>query len=141
MSGQDETQTVALQRPTNDDKKAWTVYWRTKGQPWRSEPEIDNERQKYLEGRRSIIPDAEKGIYPFKNVKLDRADVEWLLATHEKGKGPVDWSDKSQREREGLDLRGADLCDTDLSKLPLAKLRGSITYQEQKETTREQRRM
>jgi hypothetical protein len=52
-------------------------------------------------------------------VKLSRADVEWLLATHENGRGPVDWSDERQRKREGLDLGGANLCHTDLSHVPL----------------------
>lgn len=141
MSEQGETQIVTLQRPTNDDREAWKAYWESKGQLWRNEPEIDNERQMYLNERRMISPDIEKGIYPFKDIKLDRADVEWLLATPEKGEGPVNWNDKSQRERKGLDLRGADLRDADLSRLPLANLRGSMTYQEQAGTTREQRRM
>jgi Pentapeptide repeats (8 copies) len=43
-----------------------------------------------------------------------------LLATHENGRGPIDWSDESQRGRYGLDLRGADLRDAFLSYLPLA---------------------
>lgn len=98
-------------RPTSDDPQAWKAYWHAQGQSWRTEPEIDEERQKYLAERRASIADIEKGIYPFKDVepKLTRADIEWLLATHENGRGPVDWSDEGQREREGLDLRGADL--------------------------------
>ncbi len=55
-------------------------------------------------------------------MKLSRADVEWLLATHENGRGPVDWSDESQREREGLYLRGAFLHETSLRELPLARM-------------------
>jgi hypothetical protein len=43
---------------------------------WRTEPEIDEERRRYLVERRAIRPDIEKGIYPFKDEKLDRADVE-----------------------------------------------------------------
>src|SRR5438094_615688 len=81
--------------------------------------------------RRSITPDIEKGIYPFKGVepKLTRADIEWLLATHESGGiyGPVDLSDGRQREREGLDLRGAHLEGEDLNHLPLARIRGGLT--------------
>ena len=46
--------------------------------------------------------------------------MEWLLATHENGRGPVDQSDESQRERKGLDLRGTDLRDEELDGLPLA---------------------
>lgn len=112
------------QRPANHDKEAWKAYWEAQGQPWRTEPEIDAERQKYLAGRREINPDIEQGIYPFKDIKLNRADVEWLLATHENGRGPVDWSIESQRRRDGLDLRGAILTYVDLSHLPLACLCG-----------------
>ena len=107
----------------------WSKHWQNLGQTWRTEPEIDVERQKYLAERRAIVPDMEKGIYPFKDIKLSRADVEWLLATHENGRGPVNWSDESQREREGLDLRGADLRRTDLHGLPLAYLKGSSGIQ------------
>jgi uncharacterized protein YjbI with pentapeptide repeats len=91
-----------------------------------TEPEIDAERQKYLAERRSIAPDIERGIYPFKEIQLSRADVEWLLATHEDERGPVDWSDERQHGREGLDLRGADLREVDLSKLPLAAMIGGF---------------
>ena len=109
-----------LPRPANDDGKAWEAYWMAQEQTWRTEPEIDDVRQEYLAKRRSITPDIKKGIYPFKNIKLSRADVEWLLATHENGRGPIDWSDESQRQRRGLDLCGADLREADLSRLPLA---------------------
>ena len=120
MSDQDNGQVSTLQRPATDDPKAWQAYWEAQGWPWRTEPEIDVERQKYLAERRVIVPDIEQGIYPFKDIKLSRADVEWLLATHENGRGPVDWSDESQHARKGLDLRGADLHELDLSRLPLA---------------------
>jgi uncharacterized protein YjbI with pentapeptide repeats len=122
------TRISALQHPANDDKVKWQEHWEAQGQPWRIEPEIDPERQKYLAERRNITPDIEKGIYPFKGIKLGRADVEWLLATHESGgrRGPVEWSDESQREREGLDLRGADLRGEDLSRLPLARMVGGL---------------
>jgi hypothetical protein len=52
---------------------------------WRTEPEIDEERQRYLAARRSLPLHIEKGIYPFLGVMLDQADVEWLLVTHESG--------------------------------------------------------
>jgi uncharacterized protein YjbI with pentapeptide repeats len=51
-----------------------------------------------------------------------------LLATHEHGRGPIDWSDEQQHEREGLDLRGADLKQVDLRNLPLACMRGGLTW-------------
>lgn len=125
--------------PANADRGTWQAYWIAQGQSWRTEPEIDVKRQQELEAHRSIVPDIEKGIYPFKGVKLSRADVEWLLATHENGRGPVDWSDESQQEREGLDVRGADLFQVDLHNLPLARLRGGLTTKEWRSATEEQR--
>lgn len=64
------------QRPSSEDRTAWAGYWQEKSQPWRTEPEIDEELQKYLAERRAIPSDIEKGIYPFKDAKLSRADVE-----------------------------------------------------------------
>jgi uncharacterized protein YjbI with pentapeptide repeats len=123
-------QKTTPQRPVNDDKEAWKAYWKAQSQPWRTEPEIDEKRHLYLEERRNITPDIEQGIYPFGGIRLNRADVEWLLATHVNGRGPVYWNDESQREREGLDLRGADLSNVDLSGLPLSHLRGGLSWDE-----------
>ena len=57
-------------------------------------------------------------------IQLTRADIEWLLDTlGEDGgpfKGPIDWDQTEQRNRTGLDLRGARLNKLDLSDLPLA---------------------
>ncbi len=117
--------------PANDDCNAWRAYWQEHGQPWRTEPEIDPQRQKELDQGRGLVPDIKQGIYPFKGMKLSRADVEWLLATHENGQGPVDWSDESQRSRNGLDLRGTDLRHIDLQQLPLTRLRCGLTHDEQ----------
>ncbi len=47
------------------NKEEWGVRWREQGHPWRTEPEIDANRQKELSRHRAIIPDIEKGIYPF----------------------------------------------------------------------------
>ncbi len=130
MNGQNDIQAGVLQRPADDNKEAWIAYWKVQGQEWRTEPEIDAKRQKELTKRLAIVPDIKQGIYPFKNMKLSRADIEWLLATHESGRGPVDWSDESQRERKGLDVRGADLSQVNLNFLPLTGLRGSLTWNE-----------
>ena len=70
----------------------------------------------------------EKGLAPFKGIKLSRADIEWILATLENGRGPVEWSDKNQRRREGLDLRGADLCRENMLCLPLARTRAGLDW-------------
>src|SRR3989440_6630843 len=108
---------------------------------WRTEPEIDFERQEFLRQRLAVEADIQRGVYPFKDVKLGRADVEWLLIAHEEGRGPIDWNDGKQREVWGLDLRGADLCQVDLRNLPLTRTRGGLTREEWNPTTLEQRHM
>ncbi len=137
VSGQSEPSSLPSIRPSNDDRAAWLAYWQEQNQPWRTEPEISPERRAELEKRRALVPDIEKGIYPFKGMKLDRADVEWLLATHEGG--PVNWSNEKEREREGLDVRGADIQQADLRRLPLTRLRGGLTFDEGRKATEEQR--
>ena len=97
-------------------------------QPWRTEPEIAAERQEQLSRRLLTPPDIARGIYPFKGMKLTRADIEWLLVTHT-GRGA----------RQGLDLRGADLSYIDLHALPLAHLLGSLTRAQWDDSTEEQR--
>jgi uncharacterized protein YjbI with pentapeptide repeats len=119
----------------------WRTYWRALGQVWRTEPEIDAKRQDELARRRTIVPDIKQGIYPFKDIKLSRADIEWLLATHENGRGPVDWNDESQHEREGLDLRGADLSRVNLQNLPLTGLRGGLNTNDRRDVTATERDM
>src|SRR5258706_9456872 len=57
---------VPAPRPADDDRDAWNAYWQAQGQLWRTEPEVDLQRQKKLDQRRSVIPDIEQGIYPFK---------------------------------------------------------------------------
>jgi uncharacterized protein YjbI with pentapeptide repeats len=133
---------MSTQPPKPDDPpERWKEYWKAQGQPWRTEPEIDPKRQEELAKCRAIVPDIEEGIYPFKGMKLSRADVEWLLSTHESGgiRGPVDWSDKSQRERKGLDLRGANLRGADLHGLPLARIRDELDWSEKIRAIAEQK--
>ena len=45
MSKQDGTLNTTLQRPTTNEEEAWKAYWKAQGQEWRTEPEIDAERQ------------------------------------------------------------------------------------------------
>jgi uncharacterized protein YjbI with pentapeptide repeats len=124
------------QRPTTNDRDAWKAYWAAQGMSWRTEPEIDAERQRYLDKRRAVKPDIAKGIYPFRDanggIHLARADVEWLLAAHDSGglRGPVDARDERQREREGLDMRGANLQGVHLRGLPLAHLHAGLAIEE-----------
>ncbi|HET8906859.1 MAG TPA: pentapeptide repeat-containing protein [Ktedonobacterales bacterium] len=120
---------------------AWNAYWtEVHNQPWRTEPEIGGKRQRHLGERRAIVPDIEKGLYPFDGMRLDRADVEWLLATHSSGgmRGPVDWDDAAQHKRIGLDLRGADLSRGNFRSLPLSRLRGGLAGDELRGATLEQ---
>lgn len=127
-----------------DDESAasgqdWRRHWSQRGQDWRTRPEISVERQQFLASRRAVTPNVAQGEYPFANVKLDRGDVEWLLATLDGGIGPINWSDQSQRQRQGVDLRGADLRGEDLSGLPLARLIGGLPSAEWDESSTQQR--
>jgi uncharacterized protein YjbI with pentapeptide repeats len=129
------------QRPKNEDREQWRRFW-AETQPrewfeawghWRTEPEIALDRQRFLHERLlHYQADIFQGIYPFKSVQLTRADVEWLLATHDNQRGPVNWE---REKRPGIDLRGADLGPFDgqavnLSFLPLAGLRGGLGGEE-----------
>jgi uncharacterized protein YjbI with pentapeptide repeats len=137
------------ERPNTNDRDAWKTYWAARDMSWRTEPEIEEDRRRFLAERRAVRPEVTQGIYPFRDghgsIKLTRADVEWLLATNESGgmRGPVDWSDEQQRAREGLDLRGADLSEEDLSQLPLTRLVAALTNEQSDRLalSRRQRRM
>jgi uncharacterized protein YjbI with pentapeptide repeats len=123
-------ESVFLAAPDDpNDREAWRRYWQSQGCSWRREPQIPVERQHQLETCRGQRVDSDRGLYPFKDIEpvLGRADLEWLLATHDAGKGPVDWNDEEQRGRVGLDLRGARLTGLDLSGLPLTGLCGGLT--------------
>src|SRR5947209_8418235 len=135
---EDASSMLGEQSPGEQERADWPAFWAKQGQPWRTEPEIDAQRQAELAACRNITPAILQGIYPFKGMKLQRADIEWLLATHENGRGPVDYHDESQRDRVGLDLRGADLSYVRLSHLPLARTACEATRQD---LTQEQRRM
>ena len=104
----------------------WRQHWNEHGQSWRTEPEITAARQLSLQRMLSISPDPARGLYPFSGERLSRADVEWLLTHHDDGRGPVVWSDRSERDRVGLDLRGANLSKVNLANLPLARLRAGL---------------
>jgi hypothetical protein len=116
----------------------WQAYWQPQDQPWRTEPEVDEKRQRELGDHMMLKPNIEESIYPFKGMKLGRADIEWLLARHENGNGPVDWSDAKQRLRKGLDLRGANLREANLTHLPLSHLVVGLSADEWRVTTVEQ---
>ena len=137
----DNDSSSLVQHPLTGNDERWIDYWQKQGLPWRTELEIDEERQQFLAKCRNTRPDIKKGIYPFKNIRLSRADIEWLLVTHEEGRGPVEWDDARQRTRRGLDLRGANLVGIDLSSLPLARICGGLTESERVDITAKQRDM
>jgi uncharacterized protein YjbI with pentapeptide repeats len=116
--------TKPVPRPTTADRQAWRAYWVYCQQAWRIEPEISITRQRELTVLRNRPADSEKGIYPFQKQRLSRADVEWLLATHEQGRGPV--LPRDVESRTGLDLRGANLAGAHLAGLPLTGFVGSL---------------
>ncbi len=117
-------------RPATSSRAEWVVYWKAMGQAWRTEPEIDLERQAYLTQCLAIEVDLDEGVYQFSGVKLNRADVEWLLAQHENGRGPVDWRNPEHLNRIGIDLRGADLRGANLRDLPLSHMLGGLNGRE-----------
>ena len=112
---------------------------------WQRGPAPSLERQRFLTQRRQITPDPANGLYPFAEMSLTRADIEWLLQTHQSAStsgiyaGPVVWDAPEQRDRPGLDMRGADLRGVDLSELPLTRLVGSLVADEWKAATLVQR--
>jgi uncharacterized protein YjbI with pentapeptide repeats len=134
-------QALTVQRPTTNDVEDWKAYWKAQGQPWRTEPEIDEERQKHLAEHREIKPNIKLGVYPFKGIKLHRADIEWLLSTHDNNRGHVNWDDENEREREGIDFRGANLGQLDLSYLPLTRMRGGLDGEDWDKATKTQTMM
>src|SRR6266849_4168512 len=101
-----------------DDDRAWLAYWEEQHQPWRTEPEIDVGRQQYLE-EHLTVKEREWERYPFKDIVLDRADVEWLLANYADGRRFAEQSYQLLHKRSGVDLRGVDLRKVDLHGLPL----------------------
>jgi len=110
-----------------DAAEAWRARWQAQGQPWRTEPEIPPERQAELAARLRTEANVWESVYPLRDVKLSRADVEWLLATHHRpGASP-------------LDLRGADLRKADLSELPLDGVRAGLELAEWQTVDDEQR--
>jgi uncharacterized protein YjbI with pentapeptide repeats len=109
------------------------------GAPWRTEPQIDSERQAYLASHRSITAIVAAGIYPFSDIKLSRADIEWLVGTQEDQLETIDRGDGLQQANVGLDLRGANLQQVNLSNLPLARLMGGRNWLVNPSSTTDQR--
>ena len=131
------------QSPITSDRDAyWRNYWRAHRYlpPIPAEPEIDYERRLYLTKRRaSIEPNVEQNIYPFKDFRLSRADITWLLEASQNEYRVADWNYDRQREGLKLDLRGADLRHVDLRGLPMYRVLWGLTPDEDSHATAEQR--
>lgn len=125
---------VETHRTTPEDDATWADVWRARGLPWRTEPPISEERQRFLAERQALTPDVERGIYPFGGIRLTRADVEWLIAeaqAAEEGQGATRGVLPAVPPG-GLDLRGADLRGVSLARLPLSgALFGLVVPEEQ----------
>jgi len=112
------------------DHDLWRNYWRSQRQPWRTEAEIEKERQLELDRYKAARPATELTRYPFSGVRLRRADIEWLLASDGGHLVPANLGDGSQSATEGLDLRGADLRKGHLGGLPLTGMQGGLAEDE-----------
>lgn len=118
---------------------SWRAYWQSQGQPWRTELEIDAQRQEELASRLATSADVQQGRYPFRACALSRADVEWLLAARQTH--TLHQHKDPQHHNAQLDLRGADLSKVDLRGLPLRSIRGGLSEEEWRIATFEQRDM
>jgi uncharacterized protein YjbI with pentapeptide repeats len=108
------------ERPANTDPDAWQKYWEAQGQPWRTEPEIDAARQDYLTERYNNQQEPVYSAHPFAGIKLDRADMEWLLAQYHAGDwSDATWADRYHVKHKGLDFSGVIVSYSNLSGLPL----------------------
>jgi hypothetical protein len=57
--------TVNAERPTPEGYTSWPSYWTAQGIPWRTEPEIGEERQKLLQAILDAQRDAMWYDFPF----------------------------------------------------------------------------
>ena len=122
-----------------DGQDDWKLHWRGLNQPWRREPEINGERQKFLAKCLTSYPSTSLNGLPFKDITLTRADVEWLLAA-------LQVTAQYQHEQHSqhpamLDVRGANLSKLDLRGLPLNAICGGLSEEEWRNATPEQRDM
>ncbi len=51
------TTSTPPQRPSTNDPDEWPAYWKALDQPWRTQPEIDGDRQNFLKKCLAIVSD------------------------------------------------------------------------------------
>src|SRR5437899_658504 len=126
-------------RPKPEDRPAWKKYWEERGQLWRIEPEIDSKRQaelvqffeKMSSGISFVMPEGittqlDSGvaiIHPWpgkefriisENIKLNRADVEFILSLRQKEREEAKKDSSNQTDLGWSILNGANLEEADL---------------------------
>jgi hypothetical protein len=109
--------------PDEWDDTHWIAQWRT-------EPEIDAQRQKELAKCRARPAEREKEVYPFSGIHLNRADVEWLLATYDYNNWLPSPEASPRVMLSGADLRGTRLTGIDLRSAHLERANLSRTLLE-----------
>ena len=107
MSEQEDKPLSQPKRPTTNKRDDWHNYWKELGYTWRTEPEIDAQRQAELNNLRLILRDIdgsyEGSFYVFdENINLGRADVEWLLAAYIQEQKSANGSSDTQQQYNGL---------------------------------------
>ncbi len=122
---------------------SWTAYWEEHGQPWRIEAEIEPARQQLLRKHLQIVADVTKMRFPFSEVALCRADIEWILANYfpEYTFAHQDSVSLSSLPTQPLilDLRGAHLEGINLRALPLPGVRAGLSDEEARQLPAAQR--
>src|SRR5438046_2136374 len=78
-NGQVKQKAEGLGEQEKEPERNWPAYWTACGQVWRTEPEIDAYRQQFLLQRLAAEVDDFQKIYPFTDIPLTRADIEWLV--------------------------------------------------------------
>ncbi len=74
--------------PSNThNSETWKAYWKEQGQPWRTEPAIDEERQQRLLSYYQGVADIERGMYPFKGSPYYRYHWRIVLSDRRVRKG------------------------------------------------------
>ncbi len=87
--------------------QTWKTYWAAQGELWRTEAEIDVSRQQILTDQLHIQYADNELKHPFKQMHLNRADLEWLIHL--------------LPEQNTLNLEGVVLNRVQLRSLPLKR--------------------